>query len=108
MLTYGFIKSRKEMEAEMVNIDEELASQMAQSSTGFHNVNIMAEKFSKRNLMISEVVGVPTKGSEAINGAYNSAIWGGRSTDENIGGGGAGGVQRSSLRSLNNSLVINK
>jgi len=40
MMTFGFIKSKKEMEAEMMNIDEELVSQMAQSSTGFHNAAI--------------------------------------------------------------------
>jgi TPR repeat protein len=29
MITYGFIKSKKEIEAEMLNIDEEIVSQMA-------------------------------------------------------------------------------
>ena len=38
MVTFGFIKNRKEMEAEMLNIiDEEMVSQMGQSSTGFNN-----------------------------------------------------------------------
>lgn len=74
LISFGFIRSRKEIEAEMINVDEELVSQMAQSSTGF--------LASKRN-------------NEAIQ-ANASANWGRTSVDEAAG-------QRSSMRSITNS-----
>jgi hypothetical protein len=38
MIGFGFIKNKKEMEIEMLNMDEEVVSWMAQSSTGFNNI----------------------------------------------------------------------
>lgn len=92
MITFGFIRTRKEMEAEMLNmIDEEMISQMGQSSTGFNNPLIQAA-YSKRNSMMPE----PPSNKEAGN-AFNSAFWGRSSVEDAAAG------QRNSLRSLNNS-----
>lgn len=90
MISFSFIKNKKEMDAEMLNIDEEFVSQMAQSSTGFNNINI-PNTLSKRNLVMTEA---PSKEANA----FNSGNWGRTSADENM----AGGL-RSSMRSINNS-----
>lgn len=72
MINFGFIKTKKEMDAEMLNLDEEIVSQMAQSSTGFNNVVPNIANPSRKNTTIEP------KENNAFNSATN---WGRVSAD---------------------------
>ena len=76
MINFGFIKSKKEMDAEMLNLDEEIVSQMAQSSTGFNNVNMATN--SRKNMTAD----IQSKEVNAFNSGTN---WGRVSAEEAAG-----------------------